>query len=109
MKLMVFSVVWRSQDQCENVGVLSGHKGAVLDLHWSRDSRILFSSSADAMLASWDIETGERIRRHIGHEEVINSMDLSKRGEELLVSGSDDGYIGVRDFPCSGALLMKLS
>jgi Prp8 binding protein len=46
-------------------------------------------------LASWDLETGQRIRRHEGHEEVINCMDLSKRGEELLVSGSDDGYIGV--------------
>lgn len=47
------------------------------------------------MLASWDLETGQRIRRHVGHEEVINCMDVSKRGEEMLVSGSDDGYIGV--------------
>jgi WD40 repeat protein len=47
------------------------------------------------MLASWDTESGTRIRRHPGHEEVINSMDVSKRGEEILVSGSDDGYIGV--------------
>lgn len=48
-------------------------------------------------LASWDAETGERIRRHPGHEEVINCMDVSKRGEEMLVSGSDDGYIGASD------------
>lgn len=47
------------------------------------------------MLASWDLETGQRIRRHTGHEEVINCMDVSKRGEELLVSGSDDSFIGV--------------
>ncbi|KAJ8611108.1 hypothetical protein MRB53_038103 [Persea americana] len=46
-------------------------------------------------LASWDTETGQRIRRHIGHEEVINSMDISKRGMETLASASDDGYIGV--------------
>jgi Prp8 binding protein len=50
-------------------------------------------------LASWDVETGERIRRHPGHEEVINCMDVSKRGEEMLVSGSDDGYIGVSKAP----------
>jgi Prp8 binding protein len=49
------------------------------------------------MLASWDLETGTRIRRHTGHEEVINCMDVSKRGEEMLVSGSDDGYLGVGD------------
>jgi WD40 repeat protein len=47
------------------------------------------------MLASWDVDTGTRMRRHPGHEEVINTMDVSKRGEEVLVSGSDDGYIGV--------------
>ena len=74
---------------------MSGHKGAVLDIHWSRDSKILFSASADATIASWDAETGQRLRRHQGHDEIINSMDISKRGEEMLVSGSDDGYIGV--------------
>lgn len=58
---------------------------------------MLFSASADMHLASWDVETGERIRRHPGHEEVINCMDVSKRGEEMLVSGSDDGYIGVSE------------
>lgn len=44
---------------------------------------------------SWDLETGQRIRKHPGHEEVINCMDVSKRGEEYLISASDDGYIGV--------------
>jgi len=56
---------------------------------------VLFSASADMQLASWDVETGARIRRHPGHEEVINCMDVSRRGEEMLVSGSDDGCIGV--------------
>jgi len=89
-------LLWRTYGACENYGILAGHKGAVLDLHWSRDSKNLFSASADMNLASWDLETGQRIRRHEGHEEVVNSMDISKRGVELLVSGSDDGYIGVR-------------
>ena len=48
-------------------------------------------------LASWDLETGLRIRRYVGHEEVINCMDVSRRGEELLISGTDDGYIGIWD------------
>lgn len=90
-------MLWRTFGNCENYGVLTGHKGAILDLSWSRDSRVLFSASADQHLASWDLETGTRIRRHVGHEEVINSMDISKRGEEILISGSDDGYIGIWD------------
>ncbi len=93
----ILIVLWRTYGQCDNYGVLTGHKGAVLDLHWSRDSRVIFSASADMMLASWDLETGLRIRRHLGHEEIINTLDVSRRGEELLVSGSDDGYIGLWD------------
>ena len=90
-------VLWRTSGQCDNYGVLTGHKGAILDLHWSRDSRVVFSASADMTIASWDLETGLRIRRHIGHEEVINCLDVSPRGEEILVSGSDDGCIGIWD------------
>ena len=88
-------VLWHTNGDCQNYGILAGHKGAVLDLHWSRDSRVVFSASADLHLASWDVETGQRIRKHPGHEEVINCMDVSKRGEEILFSASDDGYIGV--------------
>lgn len=90
-------LLWRTSGQCQNYGELSGHKQAVLDLQWSRDSRVIFSASADMTIASWDLETGQRIRRHVGHEEVINCMVVSKRGEEFLISGSDDQYIGVRD------------
>ena len=91
-------VLWNTYGECENYGILSGHGQAVLDLHWSRDSRLIFSASADKNLAMWDVETGTRLRRYRGHEEVINTMDLSKRGEEFLLSGSDDGSIGVRSF-----------
>lgn len=90
-------MLWRTYGQCENYGVMKGHKSAVLDLHWSRDSRVIFSASADMTLASWDAETGSRIRRHMGHEEIINCLDISRRGQELLISGSDDGYIGIWD------------
>jgi Prp8 binding protein len=91
------TVLWHTYGQCENYGILSGHKGAVLDLHWSRDSRVIFSASADMTVASWDLETGQRIRRHVGHEEVVNCIDVGRRGEEMIVSGSDDGYIGLWD------------
>jgi Prp8 binding protein len=90
-------VLWRTYGDCENYGVLNGHKGAVLDLQWSRDSEIVYSASADMHLASWDLTSGTRIRRYVGHEEVINSMDISRRGEEMLISGSDDSTIGIWD------------
>ncbi|KAM4065900.1 WD domain, G-beta repeat domain-containing protein [Hirsutella rhossiliensis] len=90
-------MLWRTYGDCENYGLLNGHKGAILDLQWSRDSEILYTASADMHLASWDLTSGTRIRRYVGHEEVINTMDISRRGEELLVSGSDDSTIGIWD------------
>lgn len=90
-------LLWRTSGSCENHGILTGHKSAILDLHWSRDSQVIYSASADMTICSWNVETGERIRRHTGHEEVINCLDVSKRGEEFLVSGSDDGSISVWD------------
>lgn len=90
-------LLWNTTGDCANYGILEGHKSAILDLHWSRDSAIIYSASADMHIASWNVETGERIRRHVGHEEVINCLDVSKRGEEILVSGSDDGYVCIWD------------
>ena len=90
-------MLWRTYGDCQNYGVLTGHRGAVLDLQWSRDSEILFSASADTHLASWDLTTGTRIRRYVGHDEVVNALDLARRGDELLVSGSDDCTIGIWD------------
>lgn len=95
--LTVRAVLWRTYGDCENYGILNGHHGAILDLQWSRDSEILYTASADTHLASWDLTSGTRIRRYIGHEEVINTMDISKRGEDILVSGSDDSTIGIWD------------
>ncbi|EZF97794.1 hypothetical protein H113_02287 [Trichophyton rubrum MR1459] len=48
-------------------------------------------------LASWDLESGTRIRRYMDHTEIVNCLDISRRGRELLISGSDDGSIGIWD------------
>lgn len=90
-------MLWRTYGDCENYGLLSGHRGAVNDLQWARDSKILFTASADMHLASWDVDAGARIRRYVGHEDMINAVDLSRRGEEMLYSASDDGSVGIWD------------
>lgn len=90
-------MLWRTYGTCENYGQLTGHKSAILSLHWSRSSDHIFSASADTTLCSWDLETGTRIRRHEGHTEIVNDLTASPRGEEILLSGSDDGCVGIWD------------
>src|SRR5438270_712716 len=92
-----YTVLWNTYGDCQNYGIMSGHKGAILDLHWSRDSHSIYSAAADSLIAIWDVETGTRIRRHVGHEDIVNAIDVSRRGPEIILSGSDDGSIGVWD------------
>ncbi|CAN6619634.1 hypothetical protein TRVA0_007S03554 [Trichomonascus vanleenenianus] len=89
--------LWNGTSNFANIDILNGHKGAVLDLVWSRDSRGLYSCSSDHTVATWDTETSRRTRKHVGHEAIVNSIDTVKRGTELIVSGSDDGSIGIWD------------
>ena len=90
-------LLWRTYGSCDNYGILKGHRAAVLDLAWSRSSEYIFSASADTTVASWDLESGLRIRRHEGHTEIVNALAAIPRGEEVLISGSDDGCVGVWD------------
>jgi Prp8 binding protein len=89
-------VLWNTYGDCENYGILEGHKGAVLDLQWSRDSKALYTASADTTLGTWDVETGQRLRKHVGHEDIVNSISVFQTGTERILSGSDDCTIGVR-------------
>ena len=88
-------VLWNTYGDCDNYGIIEGHKGAVLDLQWSRDSRYVYSASADYTLGTWDTETGERLRKHVGHEDIVNSVSTFRMGAEVLASGSDDCTVGV--------------
>lgn len=90
-------LLWNTTGAVDNYGKMAGHKNGILDLQWSRDGSAIFTASADQTISSWNAETGERIRRHVGHTEIVNSIDVSRRGEEFIVSGSDDGYVGLWD------------
>jgi len=83
-------LLWNATGTCENFNVLSGHKNAILDVKFSSDSDYVVSASADKNLAWWDVTTGNRIKRFMGHEEIVNAVDTSRSSSKLLVSASDD-------------------
>ncbi len=90
-------LLWNTFGDCSNFGELVGNKGAVLDLQWSGDSKAIYSACTDTHVSTWDIETGQRARRHIGHTEFVNAVAAYRRGTEILASASDDCTVGIWD------------
>lgn len=68
----------------------------MLDVQWSLTAPSLFSCSADKTVAVSDLTTGVRSQRWRGHSGVVNSLDRAiAGGQELVASGSDDGWVCV--------------
>ena len=56
-------------------------------------SSTLFTASTDKTVCCWDYETGGRIKKLKGHQSFVNSCCPSRRGNQMIVSGSDDSTI----------------
>ncbi len=52
--------------------------------------RQVYSASADKTAAMWDVETSTRLRRFREHTSFVNSIVGSRKGDPLIVTGSDD-------------------
>ncbi|KAL5493415.1 hypothetical protein EMCRGX_G014595 [Ephydatia muelleri] len=89
--------LWKVYGECENYAVLKGHSGPILELQYSADGTTLFSASVDKSSAMWDCEVGVRLKRFRGHTSFVNTCCPMKRGEQLLVTGSDDGTVKLWD------------
>lgn len=89
--------LWNVYGECENFAVLKGHKGAVLDMHYTSDGNTLMSASSDKTASCWDYETGAKVKKMQGHTSFVNSCCPSRRGPELMCTGSDDCTIKLWD------------
>ncbi|KAF9281971.1 hypothetical protein BGZ68_006296 [Mortierella alpina] len=96
--------LWNTYGECDNYGVIKGHTGAILELHWSRDGSMIFTASTDKSCGVFDVQTGERIKRFKGHTSFVNSCSPARRGPELLASGSDDGSVKIWDLRAKNAV-----
>mmetsp|Transcript_50542 Transcript_50542/g.99014 ORF Transcript_50542/g.99014 Transcript_50542/m.99014 type:complete len:375 (+) Transcript_50542:25-1149(+) len=91
-------LLWNTYGECENFALMKGHSLAVLDLQWTRDSDQIVTASADKNGALWDIESGQRLKRFRGHKGVVNSIGVTRRGDALACTGSDDCQALLWDF-----------
>lgn len=76
---------------------MSGHTGAVMELHFSPDGAQIYTASTDNTLGVWDLPTGQRVKKLKGHTTFVNSVRGARRGPQLLVSGSDDSTVKIWD------------
>lgn len=91
------SDIWNVYGECENISVMSGHTGSIQEIHFSTDGGSLFTCSTDKNLSIWDVQTTQRVRKLKGHTGFVNSCQGSRRGVQMLVSGSDDNAIKIWD------------
>ena len=87
--ILLWNLPVDESDESPNYGELKGHKSAVTSLSWLYDDVTIFSGSADNTIGYWDAETGRRVRKGVGHEAVINAVDIST--DSIGASVSDDG------------------
>lgn len=89
-------------------GVLTGHGKGVTQVAFSRDGRLLASSSTDNTIRIWDLAARRELRTLTGHTANIESIDFSP-DSRLLASASDDGGTFLWDTNTGEHLLTLIS
>ena len=90
------------------IGILSGHGKGVSQVAFSRDGRLLASSSTDNSIRIWDVASRRALRTFAGHTANIESLDFSPDAR-LLASASEDGGTFLWDADTGEHLLTLIS
>jgi WD40 repeat protein len=90
------------------VGAIKGHGKGVTNVAFSRDGKLLASSSTDNTIKIWDFATKRELRTLVGHTANVESMDFSPDGR-LLASAGEDGSTFLWDANTGEHLLTLVS
>lgn len=97
--------LWNVFGECDNIFVFkAAHQGSILDLHFNTDGSNIFTASTDKTVGMFDMETGERVKRMKGHNGIVNACAVSRRGDQLVASASDDCTVKIWDTRCRLAM-----
>lgn len=89
--------LWHWFDPGREVPRLRGHAAAVTGLVFSRDGQSVISSSRDATIRLWDVETAETRTTLQGHTSAVLDLALSPDGRRLASAGGWDRTVRVWD------------
>lgn len=90
--------LWNVFGDCENFFIFKvAHQGTILDLQFNTDGSNIFTASTDKTIGMFDMERGERIKRMKGHNGIVNACSVSRRGDQLVASASDDCTVKIWD------------
>ncbi|CAK5086151.1 unnamed protein product [Meloidogyne enterolobii] len=106
--------LWSARGECENFSTITGHKGAIMDVHFNTDTRqfflifkiilcllwqsrrigvlaeiknkknYLYTCSTDKTVRVWDMETGVCVRRFRSHSDFVNGCHPARRGPDIV-------------------------
>jgi len=90
--------LWNVFGECENFYIYKvAHDATILDLKFNTDGSAIFTASVDKTVGMFDTETGERVKRMKGHKGIVNACSVSRRGDQLVASASDDCTVKIWD------------
>ncbi|KAH0788936.1 WD40 repeat-like protein [Histomonas meleagridis] len=90
-------ILWKVGSEIQSVGAIRSHNFPITSLAWFVDGTKFATSSADKTVALIDTGSGKVIRRFKDHREIVNCVQFTKDGQNLIVSGDDAGYVMVND------------
>ena len=82
--------------EIDQIKELNGHTGAIEEIQFSPDGKLIASAGRDYTVRIWDTETGKNIFILSGYISKVNSIDFDQ-ASHILASGHQDRYLRLWD------------
>jgi WD40 repeat protein len=82
--------IWNVEDGALVRAIEDAHDDTVLGVRFSPDDKVLASCGADKYLRTFDVATGEPLRRFEGHTHHVLSVSWQGNGQLLASAGADN-------------------
>lgn len=89
--------MWNLEDHCKNTAVFGPAKLPITDIRFSQDDQNIYGSSADGSISYYNTHSSKKVRKLMADVKVINSIDVSKKGTECVISASNSGTVKIFD------------